>query len=257
MDLLGTETGSRPAVHSFSPQSQSNRHLYLILALALFLAALGGAGLKFILNHYSVPSETGERGSPAGNRSASSPIFQRHLIPGSAFPLADPALLPSTPVQARLTTVATGRVDPFTSILAPGPGGLPQAPKLPAASAVMPTVTLPAPGSVAPLLTPPPVGVVPGPLVRTANAMSSSQPISLIDQIGINGIAQVGNQVSVIVTEPGRTAGRRVLPGEVLVDGQVRLKRVDLSGAEPQIVLTYGHQDYYRPVGSGPVMGQR
>ncbi|MFZ4639036.1 MAG: hypothetical protein ACOYMP_01360 [Nodosilinea sp.] len=251
MDLSGTEPSPSPAVHSYS--SQSNRHFYLMLALALVLAALGGSGLKFILNHYSAPSHPAKLDHPE----SSTPIFQAHLIPGSALPLADPALLPSTPVQARLTTVATGRVDPFTSILAPGRGGLPQALKSPSASAVLPTVTLPAPGSVAPLLTPPPVGVVPGPLVRTTDAMSGSKPISLIDQIGINGIAQVGNQVSVIVTEPGRTAGRRVLPGEALVDGQVRLKQVDLSGAEPQIVLTYGNQDYYRPVGAGPVMGQR
>jgi hypothetical protein len=63
----------------------------------------------------------------------------------------------------------------------------------------------------------------------------------------------VGNTVSVIVTEPGSTASRRVSQGDMLVGGRIRVKSVDMSAQEPVVVLTYDGRDYTRTVGASLV----
>jgi hypothetical protein len=41
----------------------------------------------------------------------------------------------------------------------------------------------------------------------------------------------------------------------MLAGGQVRVKSIDTSSAEPVVVLTYNGQDYTRTVGSGTLIG--
>jgi Tfp pilus assembly protein PilP len=80
-------------------------------------------------------------------------------------------------------------------------------------------------------------------------------PQSPVDQIAITGVAQIGNTVSVIVRETGSASGRHVRAGDILAGGQVRVKSIDTSTAEPTVVLTYNGQDYTRTVGSGALIG--
>ena len=78
---------------------------------------------------------------------------------------------------------------------------------------------------------------------------------SPIDQIAITGVAQIGNAVSVIVRESTGASSRHVKVGDMLAGGQVRVKSIDTSSAEPVVVLTYNGQDYTRTVGSGTLIG--
>lgn len=199
--------------------------------------------------------------------------------------LADPALLQSTPAQTRIPTVATGRPDPFaplvTSTVIPNrqstaqrlPAPPPPAPTaLPAASApaslpALPTTAQPLPTvpvavtqglPALPPVTIPNLSVpsIPGdlPLVGGGNTtamLPNPETLSVIDQVTVSGVVQIGQQVHAIVSEPGSRAGRRVAQGDAVAAGQVRVKAIDLSGPDPTVVLTYNGRDYYRSVGSG------
>ncbi|MBU6228382.1 MAG: hypothetical protein KGQ93_01640 [Cyanobacteria bacterium REEB459] len=247
------------AIRLCLPPARRRRFIYLGLGVATGLAALGGSALNVFLT----PDAPGGLASQVDSESAkperSQPLFRPHLLSASSSALADPALLLSTPPAARLTTVATGRVDPFRSILAPGSNTLngplsasSSGPALPLANPAAILSGLPSAPVVAPQTALPPV-ISAG----AADARVTTTAANWADQLIITGIAQVGSQVSVMVTEPGQPAGRRVQLGETLWGGRVRLKMVDLSGAEPQIILTYGNRDYRRSVGAGLILGQR
>ncbi len=76
-----------------------------------------------------------------------------------------------------------------------------------------------------------------------------------VDQVAITGVAQIGDTVSVIVRESGNASSRHVKPGDLVAGGQVRIKSIDTSAAEPMVVLTYNGQDYIRTVGSSALIG--
>jgi multidrug efflux pump subunit AcrA (membrane-fusion protein) len=99
-------------------------------------------------------------------------------------------------------------------------------------------------------------GSQPQPAVDIAVSPTNSPVLqSLIDQIAITGVAQIGNTVSVIVQEPGSVSGRHVRPGDMIAGGQVRIKSVDTSTPEPLVVLTYNGRDYTRTVGGSALIG--
>ena len=73
---------------------------------------------------------------------------------------------------------------------------------------------------------------------------------SLVDQVVVSGVVQLGSGVSVIVTEPGSTVSRRVSQGDLLAGGRIKVKSIDMAGQEPLVVLTYDGKDYTRSVGA-------
>jgi hypothetical protein len=77
----------------------------------------------------------------------------------------------------------------------------------------------------------------------------------VVDQITVSGVVQIGSQVQAIITEPGNSGGRRVAPGDTVAGGRVRVKSIDVSGADPVVVLTYDGRDHYRTVGSSAMIG--
>ncbi len=196
--------------------------------------------------------------------------------------LADPTLLQSTPPQTRIPTVAAGRPDPFAPLVTPSltPNRQATAQRLPAPPPPIPTAlpvasapaSLPALPTAQPLPTVPVVAtqglpalppvtipnlsvpMVPGglPLLGGSNStamLPSPGALSVIDQVTVSGVVQIGQQVHAIVNEPGSSAGRRVAQGDAVAAGQVRVKAIDLSGPDPTVVLTYNGRDYYRTVG--------
>jgi len=234
------------------PPRPSSRRPYLILGVAMVIALLGGSGLR-LWRH----SPTPEKGRPAavGDRAVSPDFAQPFYAAAPTLRLASPGLLPSTPSQARLQTLAVGRSDPFASVLAPGPGGVvspvvaappfPQPMAVTAISAAVAPGPLPLPAEATPTSTEPWVGAAP-----QGDDALNSKSTSALDQIAVTGVVQVGDQISVIIAEPGNPGGRRVAVGETLATG-VRLQRVDLSDAEPMVVLRHRGNDYYRSVGLG------
>lgn len=197
--------------------------------------------------------------------------------------LADPALLQSTSSQTRIPTVAAGRPDPFAPLVTPSatpnrqssaqrlPAPPPPVPTaLPVASATaalpaLPTTTQPLPtmpvAATQGLPALPPVTIpnlsvppIPGglPLAGGSNTtamLPAPSNLSLVDQVTVSGVVQIGQQVHAIVSEPGSSTGRRVAQGDAVASGQVRVKAIDLSGSDPMVVLTYNGRDYYRTVG--------
>ncbi|MGF1567680.1 MAG: hypothetical protein ACFCVD_06370 [Nodosilinea sp.] len=261
---------TNPTMPTAAAKSISNRQLYPAIAGSLILALAGGAALKLLHNH-RVSSEafatTAEvEADDAPEVFQSTPFFK----PAPAIRLASPSLLRSTSSQARVESVAAGRPDPFAPVILPG-----SAPTRPTAAAVtpvgavtpgqpLPTVPVVATQSLPPLPQVVPLPNLPAPFVagsvpqapaQVAVAPSASPTFtSLVDQVVVSGVVQVGNGVSVIITEPGSTVSRRVAQGDWVAGGRIRVKSVDMSGQEPVVVLTYDGKDYFRTVGSAALV---
>ncbi|MBE9140396.1 hypothetical protein IQ254_24880 [Nodosilinea sp. LEGE 07088] len=269
------------------PQSWANRKLYLAIAGVLLLAVAAGGILKLTTansrsSNLAEPSSLSENGAtgdtdvsqtdqaliPATGDGATPFQSEPFLQASAPLLLADPSLLRSTSPQARVEAISSGRPDPFASIVVPGP----RVPRPTPAAALLtpvppqglPTVTvsatrnLPAlpevavqPVTIPNLPTPFVQGSAP-PVPTEIAAASTGAPAfqSLIDQVVVSGVVQVGNGVSVIVTEPGSTVSRRVSAGDMLAGGRIKVKSVDLSGQEPIVILTFEGKDYTRTVGA-------
>lgn len=270
-------------------QGLANRKLYSAIAGGLLLAVAAGAALKLTTGGPSTApvAEVNVDGSavapegegaliPATGEAATPFQSQPFFTASTPLRLADPSLLRSTSSQARVEAVAAGRPDPFASVVLPGP----RVPRPDPAAAVLtpappaiaaqglPAVPVAATQSLPPLpqaavqpvalpnLPLPflPGGVPSSPTDIAVAPTGSPEFQSLIDQIVVSGVVQVGSGVSVIVTEPGSTVSRRVTQGDMLAGGRIRVKSVDMSGQEPMVVLTYDGRDYTRTVG-GPLVG--
>ncbi|HIK44052.1 MAG TPA: hypothetical protein IGR64_04100 [Leptolyngbyaceae cyanobacterium M65_K2018_010] len=225
-------------------------------------------------------------GSPTGSVAQQDPAagFDSVDSPGVAFEspfyaaspslrLADPGLLRSTSSQARVEALAVGRPDPFAPLVVSSqvparPTAVVPVPTPPPAAvppSALPVVPVAATQSLPPLpqalpLPSLPAPYVPGslPLHDSSVSLAPSSPAtmqSLVEQVVVSGVVQVGNRVNAIVTEPGSTIGRRVAAGDTVAGGRIRVKAIDLSGVEPVVVLTYDGKDYPRTVGSGTLVG--
>ena len=268
-------------------QGLTNRKLYSAIAGGLLLAVAAGAAIKLTtagpstapvadVNADGTVAPEGEGALMPATGEAATP-FQSQPFFTASIPLrlADPSLLRSTSSQSRVEAVTAGRPDPFASVILPGPR-LPRpdpaaavlTPASPAAAQGLPAVPVAATQSLPPLpevavqpVTLPNLpapflsgGVPPIPTDIAVAPTGSPAFQSLVDQIVVSGVVQVGSGVSVIVTEPGSTVSRRVSQGDMLAGGRIRVKSVDMSGQEPMVILTYDGRDYTRTVGA-PLVG--
>lgn len=244
----------------------TNRQVGLILAGSVLLALGVGSAIRLTTSDPAEVTTAGASGATSGTTAFQDGPF----IPSSSgLRLADPSLLQSTPKEARLDAVVAGRPDPFAPVAQPvsvaptqkaaeplatvsTPPAPPQLPVIP----VTATQALPPLPSVAPPL--PnlgPVAALPVPSELSGGLAPSALPQNLVDRIEISGVAQIGDRVSVIVKEPGATTSRYVRAGDAIANGQVRIKRIELSGTEPAVVLEYNGQEFYRSVGSTALAG--
>lgn len=271
--------------------ARANRWLYLGLSGGVLTALLLGGGLKLWQHHRanqnaaSGDTTTAKAADPDAAAAQltndgqtadfASPFLAASPALAPSLTLAEPSLLQSTPSQNRVPTVAAGRPDPFAPLVAslrsparpspmpvaaPPPPPMATVPMAQAPTQPLPTVPVAATQSLPPLptVTIPslPVPPIPGGLpIAEGMDMTMATPnaalLSAVDQVAVNGVVQIGQQVHVIVTEPGSPSGRRVTQGDTVAGGRVRIKAIDLSSPDPTVVLTYNGQDYYRTVGSG------
>lgn len=264
----------------------SNRQVIAVLAGSFCLAIGLGSGLKLWLSsRQAAPSKAI---APAADLEASEPhsstaasadqLFEQPFVRvGQGLLLANPTLLQSTPKEERVVAVTAGRSNPFAPITQPGAGTVRRTPQ-PSSSQQPPTSTpqavqtVPVVATTQPLPPLPPVpsalpasNSAPLPTVAVApnlpslpsiaNPASSSGSISPVDKVEISGVVQLAGRVRVIIREAGASTSRHVTVGDRLVGGQVRVKQVDLSGAEPLVVLEYNGQEFYRSVGSTALAG--
>jgi hypothetical protein len=273
-------------------QGLAKRKLYGAIASVLVLAVAGGAALKLTTatsNRGDVAADgvANSEVQPDGTTALQEPLVpitgegatpfqsQPFLAASGPLRLADPSLLRSTSSQARVESVTAGRPDPFASVVLPAPArprSNPAASLLTPAPPAIATQNLPMvpvgatqalpplpqaavqpvalPNLPAPFL---PGAVPPNPTEIAVAPTGAPAFQNLVDQVVVTGVVQVGSSVSLIVTEPGSTVGRRVSQGDMLAAGRIRVKSVDLSGQEPMVVLTYDGQDYTRSVGAALV----
>lgn len=247
----------------------SNRRLYPALAGGILLALLAGGSLKLLFNH-QFQDQTGETvGSlpsspdPEPVADSSQDLFKGEpfLAASPSLQLPNPDLLRSTSSQARVETVVAGRPDPFAPVILPT--ALPPKADVAVAAVAPPATVQPLP--VVPIAATqalPALPILPPaalPSTSTSGiavtAENSTPWQSPVDQLIISGVAQIGNQVSVIIKEPNGTSSRYVSSGDYVAGGKVLIKSVDLSNAEPLVVLVYQGKTYYKSVGSGSIGG--
>jgi hypothetical protein len=102
-----------------------------------------------------------------------------------------------------------------------------------------------------PLVQLPPLPVEIGPALPPAPV----EPPSIAETITITGVVQVGDEIQVIVQLPGSSTGRYVTVGDLIANGQVRVKRVEgIQGSNPIVILEEEGVEYARAVGDVPMI---
>jgi type IV secretory pathway protease TraF len=104
-----------------------------------------------------------------------------------------------------------------------------------------------------------PATVVPGATVPSSApsvAPSAVLPapvstVNLAQAIAVSGVVQAGSQTSVIVQVPNETTSRSAVVGDYLANGKVLVKRIEMQGAEPVVVLEQDGAEFVKPVGPG------
>lgn len=192
-------------------------------------------------------SETSPNATPAAtptaNGEATEP-FTEPTVAGNVPP--PPASIPSdliasTNSASRLQQIEGKGADPFAPLsVTPIVTIPPSPPSAPATQAPSPnTARTSPPGTTASQPTPAPTPAPPPP-PRTVEAKG----------VEVTGVVQVGSQVFAIVKAPGEPTSRYVQAGQSLANGQVFIKRIDVSSAEPVVVLVQNGVEVKRLVGS-------
>jgi hypothetical protein len=191
---------------------------------------------------------------------ASSEMFASPTVPAVPRAAADKPLPPgqlatglisSTTVPSRLPQVSAGRSDPFASL-----GATPVVIRQPAIPPVPPEdrpiaelhqpQALPELPALVPVpAAPPAVGVAAAPPVLPVPA---APPVSIPQSIQITGALQMGGRYSIIVEVPGE-GSRYASVGDRLAGGTVLIKRVEMNGQEPRVILEHNGQEIVRTVG--------
>lgn len=164
------------------------------------------------------------------------PIIVAQNPPAPGFS-STAGLIQSTNVKQRTRQVQQGRSDPFAGLftIPKVVTAKPQKPRLPKLPVAPPQPIV----KVRPL--PPPAPIEP------------PQP-DLARGVTVLGVVEVGNGVQAIVRVPTEATSRYVSEGQRLSDGQVLVKRIEMSpGSEPVVILEQNGIEVTRAVGDEPV----
>ncbi|MBF2083839.1 hypothetical protein [Thermoleptolyngbya sp. C42_A2020_037] len=162
-------------------------------------------------------------------------------------------LISSTTVPSRLPQVSAGRSDPFASL-----GETPVVIRQPAIPPVPPEDRPIAAELPQPQVLPELPALVPVPAVPPAIAVAAvppavlpvpaAPPVSIPQSIQISGAMEMGGRYSIIVEVPGE-GSRYASVGDRLAGGTVLIKRVEMNGQEPRVILEHNGQEIVRTVG--------
>ncbi|HEY9779673.1 MAG TPA: hypothetical protein V6D09_06000 [Leptolyngbyaceae cyanobacterium] len=152
-------------------------------------------------------------------------------------------LIQSTNVNQRTQQVQQGRPDPFAGLFAiPKP-----IPKPVVVAKPKPTPRLPQP----------PVVRAPQPVIKpalpTPPAPVEPPEPDLAKGVSVLGVVEIANQYQAIVKVPNEATSRYVSEGQRLSDGEVLVKRIEMSsGSEPIVILEQNGIEVTRAVGQEP-----
>ena len=180
------------------------------------------------------------------------PPFQQAFQPASLPTVPVPNLIPPTNATERVPEVATGRPDPFATLL--------MTPTIVATQPVAvtsPIATVPV--SAAPInRVPPAAGTLPTFQPVGINSMppATAIPISVAEAIEISGVVQAGGKTSIILKVPDEQTSRYAGVGERLANGSVLIKRVEM-GSEPVVVLEQNGREFVKSIGSASIVARK
>lgn len=166
--------------------------------------------------------------------------------PFSALPLAPTVVIKRNPAPVSPSVIQSipspSAVTPVAPSVQPSNAATAQQSSLPSVTVpgtVVPGATLPAPvPSIAPSVVLPAVP-------------RATPTVNLAQAIAVSGVVQAGNRTSVIVQVPNETSSRYAVVGDYLANGKVLIKRIEMEGAEPVVVLEQDGAEFVKPVGSG------
>lgn len=251
------------------------RPQWLVLSVVVLAAAIGGT-LRIMVGQTPIetPSAptTAERSPhpPAGQETPDN-LFETPMMSLSAElrKAATPdELLRSTMSEDRLSVITAGRPDPFAPIMRPigplpsstsdeaevtsSPPSIPVAPSLPEASIsrIPDLPALPTVNAAPPSLPSIPLasGPLPIPSLPSNVFPGASAPQSPIQAVEVTGVIQVGNRVGVIVREGNGQSSRHLFEGDLLANGQIRVKAINLAAEQPVVILEYQGKEYPRTI---------
>ncbi|WOD38356.1 hypothetical protein [Nodosilinea sp. E11] len=208
--------------------------------------------------------------------------FAEPLVPVAPqlSPIARADLIQSTDANERLQQISDGRTDPFatvpippppqiiapppppggsptpgapaagTTAVAPGTPGVAPGATTPGGTGLPPTATAPGtPGAASPGATP----GVPGAGQPAAGTPPPLAPLPALPQptlaqaVQVTGVMTIGSEnFAVVQTGSG---SQYVRAGQRVSNGQVLVKRIDMRGSEPTVVLEENGIEVSRPVG--------
>jgi hypothetical protein len=170
--------------------------------------------------------------------------------PFSALPLTPTVVIKQNPVPVKPSVIpSTASARPVAPSIQPSSAAVAQQ------SSPLPSVTVPA--TVAPRATsslaaaPSAAPSVAPSAVLPAPVPSAAPTVNLAQAIAVSGVVQAGSQTSVIVQVPNETSSRSAVVGDYLANGKVLVKRIEMQGAEPVVVLEQDGAEFVKPVGSG------
>ncbi len=184
------------------------------------------------------PTDKVEKSAPQTPQKPATPTIVAQNPPTPGFSSAA-GLIPPTNANQRTKQVQQGRPDPFA--------GLFTIPKVVIAKPKV--VPIPKPPIKPPQ--PQPVVVKPTPLPPPA-PIQPPQP-DLAKGVTVVGVVEVANELQAIVKVPTEATSRYVTVGQRLSDGQVLVKRIEMSpGSEPVVILEQNGIEVTRAVGDEP-----
>ncbi len=172
-------------------------------------------------------------------------------IGGRPDPFSALPLTPIVVIKRNLAPIRPSAIPSTTSSVSSVPLGVQPSSAATAQQSSLPSVTVPAtvmPRASAPSAALPPTvapsAVAPAPI-------PAARTINLAQAIAVSGVVQAGSQTSVIVQVPNETSSRYAVVGDYLANGKVLVKRIEMQGAEPVVVLEQDGTEFVKPVGSG------
>jgi hypothetical protein len=205
--------------------------------------------------------------TPNGDAPVPDPAFAEPLVPVAPqlSPIARAELIQSTDPNERLQQINKSRTDPFSVVPTPPAPRVVAPPAPPAGGAAgTPAGTIagnPAtPGTGVPGTSTTPPGAAPG---GSGGSGGSSTPPglaplpqlpkpTLAEAVLVTGVMTIGNEnFAVVQTVNG---SQYVRAGQRVSNGQVLVKRIDVRGVDPVVILEQNGIEVSRPVG-GPAPG--
>lgn len=209
-----------------------------------------------------IPAQPPAAGAPAQPFTAPTVAGQPEGLPSGTVP---PDLIASTDPAQRLQQISGNRADPFAVVpstpivvRSPLPAGTSTAPSAAGSSAQPGSAS--GPGRLAPI-----PSLVPNrpPSTTTTTTVRPAAPPppqpDLARAVQVTGVIQIGSVPHAIVQAPNEPTSRYVRVGQRLSNGAVLVKRIDMRGPEPVVVLEQVGVEVEVAVGEGgppPTPGQ-